>query len=122
MRESNGKVWPVQMADGMRVVMRPSGQGGFQVQKVAPWICRGPAAHSLCMHKLAQRQPPGHDGAVWNHSIGSSLSKNHVESPEGKERLLIVHGGLPPSLLLECCREQRATLKLCGWGSLMDPF
>ena len=61
MRESNGKVWPVQMADGMRVVMRPSGQGGFQVQKVAPWMCRGPAAHSCACANLHSGSLKGND-------------------------------------------------------------
>ena len=31
MRESNRSMWPVEMAVGVWVVMRPSGQGGFQV-------------------------------------------------------------------------------------------
>ena len=86
MRESNRSVCPVEMAVGVWVVMRPSGQGGFQVQKVAPWMCRGPAAQSQCMHKLAQRQPPGHDGAVWNHHVGSNPSKNDRERARGQRR------------------------------------
>ena len=121
MRESNGKVWPVQMADGMRVVMRPSGQGGFQVQKVAPWMCRGPATHSLCMRKLAQRQPQGERRAVWNHSSGSSVSKNHRERKEGKDHLLIVHGGLPPSLRMGVLRVRAPRLTYLGGGLPRNP-
>ena len=98
MRESNRSVCPVEMAVGVWVVIETSGQGGFRVENITPGARRGPAAEHHCMRKLAQRQPPGHDGAVWNHRVGSSASKNHGESPECQQILLIVHGGLPPSL------------------------
>ena len=98
MRESNRSVCPVEMAVGVWVVIETSGQGRFRVENIAPGARRGPAAHWSACAKLAQLQAPGHDGAVWNRCVGRSASKNHVASPEGQQRLPIVHGGLPPSL------------------------
>ena len=34
----------------------------------------------------------------------------------------ILHGEQPPSLLLECCGERGATLKLCCGGPCVEPL
>ena len=121
MRESNRSVCPVEMAVGVWVVIETSGQGGFRVENIAPGAHRGPAGQQHCMRKLAQLQAPRHDGAVWNHRVGSSASKNHVASTEGQEYLLIVHGGQPPSLLLECCASSVRRKSSAGGGPVVEP-
>ena len=118
MRESNRSVWAVEMAVGVWVVMETSRQGGFPVEDIAPGARRGPAAHCAACAKLAQLQAPGRDGAVWNHRVVSNPSKIHRERARGQRRLLIVHGGQPPSLLPECCGESVAHVGALRWGSL----
>ena len=121
MRESNKSVSLVEMAVGVWVVIETSGQGGFRVENITPGARRGPAAQHHCMRKLAERQPPGHDGAVWNRCVGSSASKNHVASPEGQQILLIVHGGQPPSLRMGVLRVRAPRLSTLGRGLLRNP-
>ena len=75
-----------------------------------------------CMRKLAPRQPLLHDRGVWNRWNGSSLSKNHRQRPEGKVGLLIVHGGVPPLLRVECSAREAPRLPALGRGSCRNPL
>ena len=122
MRESNRSVCPVEMAVGVWVVIETSGQGGFRVENITPGARRGPAAQHHCMRKLAQLQTPLDDRIVWNHSNGSSPSKNHVAGPEGQHILLIVHGGQPPSLRMGVLRVRAPRLSTLGRGSCRNPL
>lgn len=68
----------------------------------------GPAAASSVTKPVVHRGGRGAGSAVWNHLVGSSEEKIDHDLVRRQRRLLIVHGGQPPSLLLECCGEHRA--------------
>ena len=96
---------------------RRAGRVGYEWKISHLEHVEGPAAHHSACAEVAQLQAPAHGDAVRSHLDGSSEKKIDRDLARSQRRLLIVHGGQPPSLLLECCGEQRATLKLCGWGS-----
>ena len=102
-------------------MMETSGQGWFECETSHLNMRSGPAAASSVLEPVVHRGGRGAGGAVWNHLVGSSEKEFNRNLVRGQRRLLIVHGGQPPSLLLECCGEQRATLKLWAWGSRVEP-
>ena len=92
----------------MCVMMETSGQGWFEWEKPHLNHVSGPAAASSVTKPVVHRGGRGAGSAVWNHLVGSSEEKIDHDLVRRQRRLLIVHGGQPPSLLLECCGEHRA--------------
>ena len=90
-------------AGEMCVVIETSGQGWFEWKtshlEHLSWL---PLALSVT-EPVVHRGGHGAGGAVWNHLIGSSEKEFNRVLVRVQRRLLIVHGGQPPSLLLECC-------------------
>ena len=122
MRESNRSVWAAEMAVGVWVVMETSGQGGFPVEDIAPGARRGPAAHHAACANLHSCRLQGTTVPFGTTVLEATHQKFIAKEREASEDCSSSTESSHHRLLLECCGEQRATLKPLRGGPCVEPL